>query len=411
MTSYSVSEIRFNDRGAGAPGISISYWMLLVFVLLLYLNLPLLVPALQVVRPAQLVAGATLALLLVETVFARRNLEFAWPEGALLAGFLAAGAISCVTALWPRQAAESVSDLVKMTLVFFFLVNCTNTEGRLRGVMWVMVIGGLAPAAGTLKNNLQGHLEEGRASWVGIFGNPNEVAYSLIILLPLAFLAAGRSLLKRMALLSIAIVYLAAIFVTFSRGGLVALAAVMAIYAWRKRSPVLQGFLVLVAAGGLLLSSSRYWSRSEDFSSLQADVSFQQRIATSQAGLAMFADHPVLGVGLGCSMIAWPLYAPDNLYTRGSLVTHNTFIQALGETGLVGSIPFFLFVGAGLYYARKLTLASSHEGLADLGVALEVALWGFVVCGLSGGYVLTWFPYLLVGLVSSARRIETRAAA
>jgi O-antigen ligase len=246
---------------------------------------------------------------------------------------------------------------------------------------------------------------------VGIFANPNEMAYSLIVILPLAgFLASSLGLLPRLALTGIALVYMAAIFVTFSRGGLVALGAIMGLYAWRKKSAMLQGLMVLVAAGGLLFSG-QYWSRNEDFSSLKGDVSFQQRIATSQAGIAMFADNPVLGVGLGCSMIAWPLYAPENLYTRGTLVTHNTFIQALGETGLVGSIPFFLFVGAGIWYARKLALSSAKKSMTNLGIALEVSLWGFVVCGLSGGYVLTWFPYILIGLVSAARRIETEQAA
>ena len=88
-----------------------------------------------------------------------------------------------------------------MTLVYFFIVNCANTERRLRGVMWTMVIGGLFPAAGTLKNYLHGNLVEGRAAWVGIFANPNELAYSLVILLPLAaFLATGLGLMPRLAL-------------------------------------------------------------------------------------------------------------------------------------------------------------------------------------------------------------------
>ena len=122
----------------------------------------------------------------------------------------------------------------------------------------------------------------------------------------------------------------------------------------------------------------------------------------------MFADHPLLGVGLGCSVIAWPLYAPKDLYSRGALVTHNTVIQPLGETGVFGFVAFVSFVGFGIYYARKLALDASRRSLANLGAGLEIAVWGFVVCGLSGGYVLTWFPYILVGMVSSAARIRER---
>jgi O-antigen ligase len=400
---FGVSDICFTEQRA--TSISIAYWLLLLFLTLLYSNLPLLVPALEAIRPAKLVAGAALVMLLVETVFARRSFEFAWPEGFWLLSFLGGAALSSLTALWVRQAVEALSDLMKFALVYFFLVNCTNTERRLRGVVWAMVIGGLFPAAGALRNYFHGNLVEGRAAWVGIFANPNDLAYSLVILVPLAaVLAAGLRPMPRLALAGISIVYIAAIFVTFSRGGAVGLVAVIGLYAWRSRSVLVQGLMVLLLAAGLLLAG-RFWTRSEDFSQLNGDVSFRQRLATSQAGLAMFADHPLLGVGLGCSEIAWPLYAPEDLYTRTALVTHNTFIQPLAETGLAGFVPFILFVGFGLYGARKLALESSDNGLATLGKGLEISLWGFVVCGLSGPYALSWFPYILLGLVSSARRI------
>jgi O-antigen ligase len=84
------------------------------------------------------------------------------------------------------------------------------------------------------------------------------------------------------------------------------------------------------------------------------------------------------------------------------LVTHNTFIQVPSETGILGALPFFLLVGFGLYHARKLALQPKTAGF---GAAIEIALWGFVVCGMSGGYVLTWFPYLLLGLTAAARRV------
>jgi O-antigen ligase len=401
--SFGISAIRFQEPRSAR--ISIAYCLLLVFLTLLYSNLPLLMPALEVIRPAKLVAAGALVMLLAETVFARKSFEFAWPEGFLLLGFLGSAAISSLTALWVRQAVEALSDLTKIALVYFFIVNCANTERRLRGVMWILVMGGLFPAAGALRNYLHGNLVDGRAAWVGIFANPNDLAYSLVILLPLAaFLATGLGPMPRVALMGISMVYIAAIFVTFSRGGAVGLVAVIALYAWRRKSVWLQGLLVLLLAAGLILAG-RFWTRGEDFSHLNGDNSFRQRWATSQAGLAMFADHPLLGVGLGCSVIAWPLYAPADLYTRSALVTHNTFIEPLAETGIAGFLPFILFVGLGLYYAHRLSLGSSGKGLANLGAGLEISLWGFVVCGLSGPYALSWFPYILVGLVSSARRV------
>jgi O-antigen ligase len=400
---FGVSAIGFPEQRT--TRISIAYWLLLVFLTLLYSNLPILIPALEMIRPAKLVAAAALGMLVVETVFARKSFDFAWPEGFLLLGFLGGAGLSSLTALWVRQAVEALSDLTKIALVYFFIVNCANTERRLRGVMWTLVIGGLFPAAGALRNYLHGNLVDGRAAWVGIFANPNDLAYSLVILLPLAaFLATGLGLMPRIGLAGISMVYIAAIFVTFSRGGAVGLVAVIALYAWRRKSVWLKGLLVLLLAAGLILAG-RFWTRGEDFSHLNGDNSFRQRWATSQAGLAMFADHPLLGVGLGCSVIAWPLYAPADLYTRSALVTHNTFIEPLAETGIAGFLPFVLFVGLGLYYAHKLSLRSPGNGLAGLGAGLEISLWGFVVCGLSGPYALSWFPYILVGLVSSARRV------
>lgn len=384
-----------------------SYWLLLAFLGLLYANTPIVLPALEVLRPAAVVGGCALLALIGETVFAGRKLDLAWPEGAWLIAFLAGAALSCLTALWPGYAAHAVSDLAKMSLVFFFIVNSANTERRLRGVMWVMVIGGLLPALGTLRNYHLGNLVEGRAAWVGIFANPNEVAYSLVILLPLAaYLAISSGWMLRLVLMGISLLYLPAIYLTYSRGGLVGLAAVAGIYAWRKRSVGLILALAAVGTCGLIYMQS-HWSRGQDFTSLNDDVSFQQRIATSQAGIGMFVDHPMLGVGLGCSVIAWPLYAPQDLYTNRALITHNTLIQVFGETGLLGGVPFLIFIGAGLLRARRL---ARHSAVRNLGIAVEVAIWGLVVCGLSGGYVLTWFPYILLGLAASAYRIREEAS-
>lgn len=384
-----------------------SYWLFLAFLLLVYANTPFLLPAAEVLRPAKVVALLALLSLIGETVMGHKQLEFAWPEGGLLIAFLGAAALSCLTALWPGYATENVGDLAKMILTSFFLLNCATSERRLRGVMWVMVIGGLFPAIGTLKNYRAGNLYEGRAAWVGIFANPNEVAYALVILIPLVvYLATPRGWFVRLLLAAMSLLYAAAVYVTFSRGGLIALVAVIAFVGWRKRNRWILGLTVILLVAGSMFAS-RFWTRDENFSQLNGDATVEQRLATTQAGFDMFVDHPLLGVGFGCSVVAWPLYAPQGLYTRGALVTHNTFIQALSETGLLGFIPFVGLLGYSLYHARRRAL---HSATPDLGAAIEVSLWGLVFCGMSGGYTLTWFPYLLFGLAAAARRIQEEKA-
>jgi len=401
---------RFAPRGsagetAAAP-MRAAYWLLLAFLFLLYANTPFLFPAAEVLRPAKAVAVLALLALIGGTVMGQKRLEFAWPEGGLLIAFLAAAALSCLTALWPGYATENTGDLAKMVLTWFFLLNCATSERRLRGVMWVMVIGGLFPALGTLKNYLTGNMYEGRASWLGIFANPNEVAYALVILVPLVvYLATPRGWFVRLSLTAVSVLYAAAVYVTFSRGGLIALVGVIALVGWRKKNKWMLGLTVILLLGGSMFAS-RFWSRNQDFSQLNGDATVEQRLATTKAGFEMFMDHPLLGVGFGCSVVAWPLYAPDDVYTRGALVTHNTFIQALSETGLLGFIPFVGLLGFSLYHARGMAL---HSSTRDLGAAIEVSLWGLVLCGMSGGYVLTWFPYLLLGLAAAARRMEVSA--
>jgi O-antigen ligase len=389
-----------------------SYRFLLVFLMLLYANTPFLLPQLEVLRPAKIVAILALIALISETVFGGRSFDFAMPEGIWLIVFMGAAALSCVTALWPGFAVAAITEMLKMALVFFFLVNALTSEKKVRGVLWVMMFGGLFPALGTLHNYQIHNLNEGRAAWVGIFANPNEVAYSLVVLLPLAaYLGYKSGWLARVVLFGMSLLFIAATFVTFSRGGLIGMVAVVEFFALRKKKVWLQVVIGLMVAGGAILAQ-HYWSRGQDFSSLNDDLSFQQRIITSQAGIRMLIDHPALGVGIACSVVAWPLYAPQGVYTRGALITHNTFVQVFGETGLLGGIPFLLFLGTGLRRLRKHTAGTDVN---DLGMAVEAAIWGFVICGMSGGYVVTWFPYILYGIAAAASRIPgslgNRAAA
>jgi O-antigen ligase len=396
------------SRRKTRPGsVSLPYALTILFVIALYSQVSLLFPVLEPLRPAQSVGLAALFALMVQKLADPRGVELIWPDSYLLLALLGAAALSCIGALWPRYALDNTLDLLKFAALYFLALYTVDNRQRFRTLLWVLVAGSLFPAIGSLRNYFEGNMTEGRAAWLGIFANPNELAYSLVILVPVVtYLATSQSFTGSLVLWGILGLYAAAIYVSFSRGGMLAFLVVALLLGLKTRARTVRMMIIPVLALSVVLMAY-WWTRGENFNDLTSDLNVVQRLATFKAGLAMFADHPLTGVGLGCSLIAWPLYAPPDLYTRGWLIIHNTFVQVLSELGLFGFLAFILMIVAVLYRTRLLTLADSAERL-PLGSALEVSLWGFIVCGLSGGYLLTWFPYLLFALVSCAWRIAQK---
>jgi hypothetical protein len=74
----------------------------------------------------------------------------------------------------------------------------------------------------------------------------------------------------------------------------------------------------------------------------------------------------------------------------------------LSEVGILGLIPFTFLLGLSLVHVRRV----QKGDLTTYTTAIEIALWGFVVCGLSGGFAYTWWPYILSALVVAAKYIS-----
>jgi hypothetical protein len=53
-------------------------------------------------------------------------------------------------------------------------------------------------------------------------------------------------------------------------------------------------------------------------------------------------------------------------------------------------------------HVRRVMKSAAPDGDArKWAIAFEASLFGFLVCGLFGGYVVSWFPYIIVGLISA----------
>jgi O-antigen ligase len=396
-----------DTSSAVGDGPKIAFALFVAFLLMLYSNVAVIYKAqLDAVRPTLVVALCALFMMVVELGQARQSFKLMWPQGALFIALLGVCVVSTFNAIYVHRAADSTVDFAKIVLVYLLIENVVTTESRLRKVMFTMVFGGLFPAIGTIYNYQAGILVEGsRGAWRGIFGNPNEAAYGLLVLIPLVLVLSEKSrLVVRLVLWSILGIYLVAMFLTFSRGGFLGLFAVIGLMAWKHNSVLIKTGMIAVLVGGVVLVGL-FWKRSSgDFNNIRQDTSVQERMYTYKAGIAMFLHNPLLGVGPGDSMVAYPLYAPKeaDCGCHKQLVVHNSYLQALAELGLLGFIPFILFIVVPMYQAWRM----QRGPMCSDAKALELAMWGFVVCSMSGGFVYTWWPYILVGLITAVKRIE-----
>ena len=172
-------------------------------------------------------------------------------------------------------------------------------------------------------------------------------------------------------------------------------------------------FLASVAGGLLVLT--RLDSRMENlfvllkeplsFQELAEQLIFGERVAFWQTGLAVFADHPLLGVGLNSAgffftekmtPLAWSLVEPHKLYYSTSLPNPlSLWVRLLAETGLLG---FSIFASWLVLMWKTATALWKHSNPTIRTTALAGAL---VLAALlmEGMSVDTFaFPYYWVSL-------------
>ena len=190
-----------------------------------------------------------------------------------------------------------------------------------------------------------------------------------------------------------AAIAVAALLLTRSRGGLVGLAVVLvvaiALYtSWRATLAATIAIVIVILA----VPTSRDQvdrigeARALFGGEVAGDSSAAGYASTFRAGLRMFADEPVTGVGSKNFIVHYPAISADlGIDTTGARrTTHNVAIELLSETGLVGFVTFtvgFVLVVVAIVRAKRFFRQAGALDSADLQRALLVALTGFVVTG------------------------------
>ena len=257
----------------------------------------------------------------------------------LMFGLVIAIALSQVAHRWLGGVLESWRIFLPSAAVFFFIVVNVTTVRRLKIVTLAAVGSCLVVAVEALcgyyagfhgemfilQTNISSPQDEvigqlTRIRGAGFLSDPNDLAQILLIALSLIFIAwrRGRLVANFFVVLVPAALLLWTAYLTHSRGGLIALAAV-ALMAARKKlgtpaSMVLSGVLVL---GMLALdfTGGRGISAADGADRLEAWAN----------GLEMFKSAPLFGIGF------------NGFTDLHEITAHNSFVLCLAELGILGS--------------------------------------------------------------------------
>src|SRR6267143_2729504 len=236
-----------------------------------------------------------------------------------------------------------VSDLI----LLFLAVQAFRTLQDWRSFVWFgMIFGFLMSIFGILQ-----HLTfNGKLYWFremhyggipfGPYANRNHFAGFAELVLPLSLvpLVLGRVRRERWLVVGLfAVVPIAALFLSASRGGIVSFGVELAVLALVMIQRRARGKQLFAGAAVLFQASFMvYWlgvgQLLQRFSSLQSlEVTAGKRASMRRDTWQIFLHHPIAGTGLGTLQIVYPPY--ESLYD-GKIVnhTHNVYLEALAET-------------------------------------------------------------------------------
>jgi O-antigen ligase len=221
----------------------------------------------------------------------------------------------------------------------------------------------------------------------GPYVNRNHFAGFVELIIPLALVPLVMGKVRRERWFAVAIFALlpiAALFLSASRGGIVSFSAeigVLVLLMFLRRTGgrhVLAGGMVLLLAF-MLVSWLGVRQILERFSSMQSlEVTVGKRAAMRHDAWHIFLDHRWTGTGLGTLPLVFPAY--ETLYD-GKIVNHahNDYLEMLADTGIVGGLCCAWFLGVLFFYSLNQLLVSDKSFAAALHLSGLVACCGFLV--------------------------------
>lgn len=409
LAAFGVSYLLLQSTSFGAAAAAALVGMTVIFVdpfvgLVLYLLLLYTRPqdyilALQNVPMMLALSVATFALMILRMAVRYRMIVLARvPQNLLMVWFFVAIIMSHVVWVNPAMTVEATMEFLPTLVMYFLVATLVSSHAKLKFTVNLVVIATLFLAASGFVQHFTGkglggkESYEGRIQAVGIFADPNDLGLALVVVLPFFYLKLteyARLWQKPPALIGlVAILY--ALFLTQSRGGILALGVLLVLLLTRRLGRtfgLVAGLLVFLAIFAL---APRMGSIST------GEASAHGRVEAWSVGLDLFEAYPLFGVGA------------HNFTEYHFRTAHNSFVLCATELGLFGLYPWIMLIYISIRNNEFIASAARSSRMKDVAVYVETIRYGLIAFSVGAYFLSRTYSevlFLLIGLSAAVANI------
>lgn len=378
------------------------FWGILLMAWLGYMNPHRLCYGFMFSLPTvQIVAAVTL----IGMLMSKEAKRMVWSrEVIVLMIFVAWMGISTTQAIDMNLAPDQFIKVVKIQILGAMTLLMLTSRQRIDMFLWVIVLSigfyGVKGGLFTIANGGSFRVSGPPGSFIG--GN-NEVALAFVMTIPLMrylHIHAKDGIVRTGLAVSMLLTALATIG-SQSRGALLALSVMGAIFWLKGRNKLLTGALISVVVVAVIIVMPESWyQRMDTIGTYQSDASAMGRINAWWVAWNMAKDRFFGGGFEAFGAVAFQKYAPDPDDVHD---VHSIYFEVLGEHGFVGLLLFLTLLVLTWQKCNAIIRIGKRDPdkawASDLAAMIQVSIAGYMVAGAFLGMAYFDYIYHLVALV------------
>ncbi|WP_432377858.1 putative O-glycosylation ligase, exosortase A system-associated [Duganella sp. P38] len=324
--------------------------------------------------------------------------------------------VTTLFAIFPAASQVQLAKVMKIMLMSLVTMVVIRSRQDVHRMIWVLVISlgfyGIKGGIFTVREGGNFRVWGPIGTFIG--GN-NEIALALIIAIPLMRylqLSTGRRWVRHGLTITMLLSCMAALG-SYSRGALLAIAAMLGLM-WLKSRRKMLGAAIIALLAPLVLQfmPERWMERMDSIAEYEADTSAMGRINAWHMAYNLAKDR-FFGGGFEISEpFVFHLYAPNPGAVHAA---HSIYFQALGEHGFVG-LALYLLLGTLTWRSASWIVRNSGDDpelqwSSNLAKMIQASLIGFAVGGAFLSLLYFDVPYYLMAAVVATRALTEQRLA